>query len=137
MAKTKQKFFSICVLEFIFAPISGPYFFILQKRSKSMYPNVHPSPQTYIRPHTHVYKLYTPNTYIHPHTHMYKHPTHIHTYKLPPQRQKSANSRFFSFALGAFAFFRAFFSSRSHAFFLASRSRAQKCEKSADAQLCI
>jgi hypothetical protein len=87
---------------------------------------VHPSSQTYIRPHTHVYILYTLNTYIHPHTHMYKHPTHIHTYKLLPQRQKSANSRFFSFALGAFAFFRAFFSSRSRTFFKASRSRARK-----------
>ncbi len=39
---------------------------------------------------------------------------------------KSANSRFFSFALSAFAFFRALFSSRFRALFLASRSRARK-----------
>jgi sterol desaturase/sphingolipid hydroxylase (fatty acid hydroxylase superfamily) len=49
--------------------------------------------------------------------------------------KKSANSRFFSFALGAFAFFRAFFSSRFRAFFLASRSQARKREKSPSAQL--
>ncbi len=41
MAKTNKNAFSKCVLEFIFAPISGPYFFIFQKRSKSMYPNEH------------------------------------------------------------------------------------------------
>ncbi len=39
--KQNKNAFSKCVLEFIFAPISGPYFFIFQKRSKSMYPSVH------------------------------------------------------------------------------------------------
>ncbi len=38
------------------------------------------------------------------------------------------NSRFFSFALGAFAFFRAFFSSCFRALFFASRSQARKHE---------
>jgi hypothetical protein len=40
LKKTKNAF-SKCVLEFNFAPISGPYFFIKKKKSKSMYPNVH------------------------------------------------------------------------------------------------
>jgi hypothetical protein len=38
LKKTKNAF-SKCVLEFNFAPISGPYFFIKKKKSKSMYPN--------------------------------------------------------------------------------------------------
>ncbi len=42
--------------------------------------------------------------------------------------RKSANLRFFSFALGAFAFFRAFFSSRFRALILPLRSRVQKRE---------
>ncbi len=50
--------------------------------------------------------------------------------------RKSANSRFFSFALGAFAFFHAFFSLRFRALILPSRSRARKREKSARAHLC-
>ena len=40
MAKKTKNAFSKCILEFNFAPISGPYFFIFQKKSKSMYPNV-------------------------------------------------------------------------------------------------
>jgi hypothetical protein len=40
LKKTKNAF-SKCVLEFNFAPISGPYFFFFQKKSKSMYPTVH------------------------------------------------------------------------------------------------
>jgi hypothetical protein len=40
LKKTKNAF-SKCVLELDFASNSGLYFFIFQKRSKSMYPSVH------------------------------------------------------------------------------------------------
>jgi hypothetical protein len=42
MAKKTKNAFSKCVLELNFASNSGLYFFIFQKRSKSMYPNVQP-----------------------------------------------------------------------------------------------
>jgi hypothetical protein len=78
--------------------------------------------------------IYT-HTYIHIPIHMYKHPTHIHTYvQTTPQRQKSANLRFFSFALGAFAFFRAFFFALPR-FFLSFTLASAKARKSAGAQL--
>jgi hypothetical protein len=51
--KKQKNAFSKCVLEFNFAPISGPYLFIFQKKSKSMYPNVH-VPCALYRP----YRLY-------------------------------------------------------------------------------
>jgi hypothetical protein len=51
--------------------------------------------------------------------------------------RKKREFALFSFALGAFAFFRTLFSSRFRALFFASRSRARKREKSAGAHLWI
>jgi hypothetical protein len=56
--------------------------------------------------------------------------TKVHTYIQTSPRKKSANSRFFSFVLGAFVFFRAFISSRSRAFFIV-RARKRKSAKKA------